>query len=96
MTARPSTGTLTGAGYSLVSGSTTKYSKTSGTATLIVDLAAGTVNTGSVEIQPTTVGVEIAESDVTAALAALASIAATSSPAASMHTAGLTYYGTTA
>lgn len=96
MTARPTAGTLTGAGYALVTGSTTKYAKTSGTATVAVDLAAGTVQTGHVEITPATAGVPIAESDVTAALVELGVRAQLNTPTASMHDAGLTYYGTTA
>jgi hypothetical protein len=94
--ARPTAGNLTGAGYSLVTGSTTKYAKAAGTATVACDLAAGTANTGAVSLAPTTAGTPIAAADLATAQTTLGKDCLQNQPTNSMHSAGLVYYGITA
>ena len=93
---RPTAGSLTTAGYTLVTGSTTKYAKANGTGTVACDLAAGTNNTGAVSMAPTTPGTVFAAADLPANEATLAKDCLQMRPDASMHLGGLVYYGITA
>lgn len=91
--ARPTGAALTGEGFALVGSGTTKYAKTTGTATAIVDIGTGAVDTGVAAIAPTTPGVRIALADWNAHVAILASfgISVTGDPRLGPD---LVYYGT--
>jgi hypothetical protein len=87
--ARPTAGTLTGAGFSLENGA--KYSKVTGTAKAVVDLGAGTDKTGVAGIQSATPGTPITAADWAAHVATLGALGIMTggeSPGG-----GLVYYG---
>jgi hypothetical protein len=94
--ARPTAGALTTAGYAQAAGSTTKYAKAVGTATVACELAAGTDKTGVVSIAATTPGVPIAAADIASARVEVGTNCLQGPHTSSVHTAGLVYYGITA
>ena len=86
---KPTAGALTGAGFSLASGTT--YKKASGTATAVAD-----TTTGQVAITATTLGVPIAASDWAAHLATLAQLGLVAPEGRDVPTSpvgGTVYYG---
>jgi len=70
---RPTAGTLTGAGFSQI-GSTTKYTKTQGTALATVDIGNGGAATGSLQITPAAAGTPMTTADFQSHVALLVSL----------------------
>lgn len=91
---RPTAGALTGAGFSQI-GSTSKYTKTTGTALCTVDLATGTDKTGVASVAASTPGTPISEADFNSHAALLASLGVPISDGNGDHGGGCTYYGQT-
>jgi hypothetical protein len=86
---RPTAGALTGAGYTLASGA--RYTKTTGTATAVVDIDGP----GVASIAPATPGTPMAPADLASHMAQLATLGVTTGTGVPATTAGgLQYYGT--
>lgn len=94
--ARPTAGTLTGAGYAQTGLPTSRYTKAQVTATLVVDIGNNNVSTGVTAIQATTPGTPITPADFTAAANQHATVGALNGIPTSCDTGhGLVYFGTT-
>lgn len=93
-TARPTTGALTTAGFTNTTAA--KYTKTVGTITSTVDLAAGTLNSGVVSIAPAAPGTPITLADYNTHAALLASLGLPIVNKNEALSTNLVYYGQTA
>ncbi len=89
--ARPTAGGLTGAGYAQV-GTSTKYTKTTGTATALCDIGNGNIVTGVAGVIASGV-TPITPADLATQIASLAAAGAAIAANASVGANGLQYYG---
>lgn len=90
--ARPTGGQLTSAGFSLASGSATKYVKTNTTAVATVELATGGATSGVASIGQATPGTPITAADWNSHIATLGSLGL-SAPRNEDRANGLVYFG---